>query len=440
MAEIIVFTRVLTPRIKYIADFIFHQVHKTDFLITTDTAVYIAFPGPKINYSLAPLASRELHILPQGLLEKTDILTGDPTLLFAGGLPQLFPDQTGMKSCYGFDLFAAVFYMLSRMEEAGSPARDKYGRYPAIACLASRHNFLHQPVVDLWLIDFFKSLSLLFPGFPPLQRICQVLFTYDIDVAYAHTGRTLHRTLGSFAKNLWRGNLNVLADKALTLTGGARDPFDTYDHILGQSISPLFFFLINQRLTTYDHNILPQSNRLHQLIKKLNAVASIGLHPTYYASEKPHLIGEEKTLLEQMSLQPVRKSRQHYLRFTWPDTYHHLRQAGIQEDYSMAFAEQPGFRAGTCTPFYFFDLANNCSTKLLLYPSCIMDSTFRDDIIMPAADALPVFTGLYDCVKAVGGHFIPIFHNDTLRSFDHDEHPLNFRKLHHDLLHYIRGH
>jgi hypothetical protein len=51
-------------------------------------------------------------------------------------------------------------------------------------------------------------------------------------------------------------------------------------------------------------------------------------------------------------------------------------EAGITEEYSMAFPEAPGFRAGTCKPFYFYDLKNEKVTDLKIFPVTCMDATF----------------------------------------------------------------
>ncbi len=129
------------------------------------------------------------------------------------------------------------------------------------------------------------------------------------------------------------------------------------------------------------------------------------------------------------------RSRQHYLRFSIPATYHHLLHNHIQEDYSMAFAETPGFRAGTCTPFLFFDVEKDATTSLQVFPSPIMESTFRDDIIIPVQEALPYFIQYFEEVNKVNGHFIPIWHNDTLAA----NNKTNFRWLHQQILQYIRN-
>ena len=68
------------------------------------------------------------------------------------------------------------------------------------------------------------------------------------------------------------------------------------------------------------------------------------------------ILKKEKMRLENIINTPVTFSRQHFLRLSIPETYQNLIDLDIEEDYTMGYAKYAGFRASTCTPFYFFDL------------------------------------------------------------------------------------
>ena len=80
------------------------------------------------------------------------------------------------------------------------------------------------------------------------------------------------------------------------------------------------------------------------------------------------MIRVEKQRLEHILGETVYHNRFHFLRFTLPQSYQQLLACGISDDYSMGYADQIGFRAGTCTPFYFYDLENEIQTTLKVHP------------------------------------------------------------------------
>ena len=111
---------------------------------------------------------------------------------------------------------------------------------------------------------------------------------------------------------------------------------------------------------------------------------------------------------------PIEKSRQHYLRLDMPDTYQNLVNLEVKEDYSMGYASYYGFRASTCTPFYFYDLDYEIQTPLKLYPFAVMDGTLRDYLDLSHKRSYEVILKLASEVKKVEGTFITIFHNESL--------------------------
>ncbi len=153
---------------------------------------------------------------------------------------------------------------------------------------------------------------------------------------------------------------------------------------------------------------------MKDLVTKVSEFSEIGIHPSFKTPAIPKKISVEKRRLEKISGKKINKSRQHYLKFTLPDTYNHLIAAGIKEDYSMGFADMPGFRAGTCKPFYFYDLKNEKSTDLKIFPITVMEGSFINYLKIPPHDALDYIFKMIEEVKNVNGTFISIWHNHTL--------------------------
>jgi hypothetical protein len=136
--------------------------------------------------------------------------------------------------------------------------------------------------------------------------------------------------------------------------------------------------------------------------------SEIGLHPSYYSSEKTSLIEKEKKQLEKVSQLKITKSRQHFLRFRFPDTFQALIKAGITDDYSLGWRDEAGFRASIAVPYPFFDLVKNEETMLMLHPIALMDSIFNKN------EEETVLHELREEVKAMGGVLIVLRHNSNI--------------------------
>jgi hypothetical protein len=415
-------------------------------------ACYIIFEVVlKVPYTLSPLPNREqdnlpsilyashkpislshcVQILPEQILFRTKIEKTEVPLIWRNNIPLLFADFENVENELGFDIFAAVFFMVTRFEEYLPFLPDKFGRFPEALSVSGRYDFTHLPVVHYWVMMLWEILLEKWPYLQKPNARPSAIFTYDIDVAYAFKGRTPGRHALSLAKDFVKLDFKNLATKVRTGWGKHQDPSDTYHHISAHSIPRIFFFLLADTKSQYDRNLSPTSRVLLRLIKKIYKTEGVpGIHPSYYSSEKTHLIEEEKKTLENIVNHTVTKSRQHFLKFKTPETFRALIAAGIKEDYSMQYPEMPGFRAGICMPYLWFDVEKDEMTTLMIYPGCIMETTFRDDLLIPAPLTMDWYQRTWESVKKVGGCFIPIWHNDSLQDNIDENNSLAFIYLH----------
>jgi hypothetical protein len=79
----------------------------------------------------------------------------------------------------------------------------------------------------------------------------------------------------------------------------------------------------------------------------------------------------------------------------------------------MGYQSHLGFRAGICTPFYFYDLTNEIVTDLKIFPFCIMDSIMFDYMKISPAKAFQHIKNIVNEVKNVNGTLISIWHDRT---------------------------
>ena len=121
-----------------------------------------------------------------------------------------------------------------------------------------------------------------------------------------------------------------------------------------------------------------------------------------------------ESALEEIIGKSISKSRQHYLRLKFPKTYTRLIKAGIEEDYTLGYSAQPGFRGGICTPYCFYDLKHESVTNLKIIPFNIMDGTLRYYLQLPPEKAFVEIRKIMQEVKNVGGTFVSVWHNETV--------------------------
>lgn len=331
------------------------------------------------------------------------------------GIPVLFADSKGGYSM-PFDIFSAVFYLLSRYEEYLPFAADKHNRFPVSESFLQQQGWLERPLVDEWIAAFSNLLEA--KGVATRKQAFSFKATYDIDIAFSWRYKSIKRTVGTWAKNLFtRPAAGV--QQLLVLSGLRPDPFDCFnwlEHLhREQSILPQYFVLVAGKTTRYDKNNLPGHPAMKRLIADLSRQGHVALHPSYYSHNETIFSAETKTL-ESITGQKNIRSRQHYLRWRLPESYRFLQQRGISEDWSMGFGAAAGFRAGTGRSFLWFDLEQETSTTLRIYPFCFMDSTAHFEMKLKPEEAFSKLDAMAGYLRATGSCLTTVFHNFSLGS------------------------
>lgn len=405
-----------TPRLSYVLNVFFGDrgLIPVGYRLTQDVDEFRTFEGPRMSYGEQPVVEDALFIRSAGLLHQEGISPQNPAPFPWEDTLALFPTEVGVVP---FDMFSAAFYLISRYEEYGTVERDVHGRFLPASSLQYQHGFLRKPVVNqyaVYLRQFLKK-----HGLPELPFTG--ISTIDVDVAYAYRGRSLFETVGGLVKSLIPRQGGRFNERATVLLGRKPDPYDTYGWISevheAAGLSPVYFFLM-RRGTGLDRALDPKSKIMRELILQHADRYQTGLHPSYGSLHRTELIREEKDVLEQILQAPVIRSRQHYLRFELPVTFRTLLELGIQEEYSMAYAAEPGFRAGIAHPFPYYDLPHEEETALTLYPTACMDGTLKEYKKLQTNEAEEVIREMVESVRSTGGTFVSVWHNSSLTERD----------------------
>ena len=244
--------------------------------------------------------------------------------------------------------------------------------------LAFKENFLHLPLINIWLKNFRKTLNQKFPSFTIHYSPFTFIPTYDIDQAWSYLNKSWQKNIGGFLKLMVNGQWSMVKQRGKVLLNKILDPFDAYEWMdelhKTYKVKPVYFFLIPKEKGKYDKNVSPEKPAMQKIIRLHAEKYDIGIHPSWRSGDKTFLFHEEIKTLEKAAGKKIVSSRQHYIRFTLPQTFRLLIQAGIKKDYSMGYGSINGFRASVASSFYWYDLEKEEKTDLELFPFCFMDA------------------------------------------------------------------
>ena len=432
MNELLIYVPKVTNRVRYVFRLVFKDLLKTPYRLTNDLDSFQSADQAKMMYGLKAHTD-DLFFQSWGLLFERGLRNLDYNPLVYKDNKAFFPVYSD-ESVLPFDVFSAIFFLVSRYEEYLPFVKDRHGRFTAHLSLSNQLGILDKPVVNIWALEIKRLILERYPDFNFPQKRFRFIPTYDIDVAWAYKHKGVMRTLGGFYKDLSKFDFVNAIQRTRVLLGKEEDPFDTYELQMEYQkkyhLHSIYFILFGQ-FGPYDKNLNPRNRRFRLLVKWLADYAKIGIHPSYETMDNPGFLKEELSFLEDLLKKDIHRSRQHFLRFSLPDTYQNLIENDITDDYSMGYAALPGFRAGICDTYRFYDLSLEVETKLRIHPFAVMDGTLKDYMHLTTADAIVKIENLVNEVKKVNGTFISLWHNESLSD---EKRWLGWRKVYESML------
>jgi len=408
---LLVYTHKITPRLKYTFKQVCTRILGIPVSLTTKVEEFIAHDSLKMSYTRQPLGN-EIFVKSHDILFEQGIADIDIHIHHWDNTKCFF--YNGDKSTMPFDIFAASFYLLSRYEEYLPQVKDAYGRFLATESLAYKNNFLDQPVVDIWAYKFKEVLQEHFPKYDFPKKSYSVKPIIDVPSAYNYKLKGILRTIGGTFKDLFSFNLRNLYERYAVLFGMKHDPYDTFKYIINKqkqyNFKFLMFFLIGD-YSTYDKGINVNKKMYVSLIKQMADYCRVGLKASYFATDDIEVLKKEKVKMEAIINTSLTISRQSFSRVNLPESYRNLVNLEIAEDYTMGYVNHIGFRAGTCTPFLFYDLDYEVQTPLRINSFHIMDYVLIST--QSLLDKKKVMNEIIQVIKQVNGEFVPVFHNYT---------------------------
>lgn len=337
------------------------------------------------------------------------------------------PDEVKL----GIDIFGSAFFMLGRYEELVIKERDTHSRFPALTSIALKEGFLNRPVVDEYVEILWQLLSSLWPGLVRKKREFKIIPTHDVDSPFLYATAPVRTLLNSLAGDIIRRKdirlfINNLDSIIATKRGRYwSDPHFTFPRILDLSekygLKSCFYFMTGRR-SALDGNYDIEHPLIQNLMKTIHEQGhEIGIHLSYNSYLNSVRIAEEfnalKLACNRIGIdQTTFGGRQHYLRWSVPETWRAYAKAGIAYDTTLTYAEQIGFRCGTCHEYTVFDLKERQQLNLVERPLSVMECSALDPIYMNLdySSAYREIMAIRNCCRKYNGNFVILWHNSWL--------------------------
>ena len=409
---LLIYTHKITPRLTYTMRQLFTRILGVEITFTTKVEDFIKHSGAKITYTKQALQN-EFFVRSNDLLFEQGINDFQITVRDWNGVPCFF--SAGERSNIPFDIFSASFYLLSRYEEYLPHVKDVHGRFPPKESLAHMNNFLRLPVVDIWAYRLREMLLEKFPDLEYTSREYKYTSLIDVTTSHSYAYRGLVRSVAGLFYDLGTLKLRRVVNRVKVWFDPQSDPYDNFEYLVDLHkklhLKSIFFFQF-AAYSTYDKNVSPNHNKFRYLIKSISDYSTVALAASYSSFTNVELLKKERKDLAGVINRSVDASRMRYNRIQLPQSYRDLIEAEFTDDYTMGYTHELGFRAGTCSTFYFYDINLEIQQPIRVHPFAVHDyalNNFKNKEAM-----LEGVNGIYQQIQNVEGEFLSIFSNELL--------------------------
>ncbi|WP_244534012.1 polysaccharide deacetylase family protein [Maribacter aquivivus] len=391
---------------------IFVNILGVELDFTTKVEEFIKHTGPKITYTKQPLQN-EFFVRGNELLFEQGINDIELNIAVWEDIPCFF--QAGERSNLPFDIFAASFFLLSRYEEYLPHVKDIHGRFSPKDSIAFQNGFLQKPVVDIWALKLLDALKERFPDLEYKNKSYDFISVIDVATSHCYANRGVIRGLAGMLMDIGTFKLKRVYDRIAVALNRQKDPYDNYAELIAlhkkYNVKCNFFFQYAD-YSKYDKNVSTNSIKFKSLIKYVADYVPVSLAASYSSFSDLELLKKEKANLEVVINRPVNNCKMRYNRVDVPQTYRNLIAAEFTNDYTMGYTFELGFRAGTCTPFQFYDIPLEVKQPIKVHPFAIHDISLSK--IKKDQEVLRQVQLITNEVSKVNGTLITMFSNEVL--------------------------
>lgn len=411
--KIIIYTPTLNARTKYIFNFIFVSILRTEISVTSDKNTFLKSIDFKLNYSENAFAD-EFFFKNSGLLDSNHIDSIKLKTIPFADYHVPFPIKN---SALPFDVFATSFFILTRYEEY-LHYQTSNTDFKVQNSYQYKWKILNKPIIDEWALILKNLILKKEPNYTfnskqfYNQPTINLKITPDIPKGIFPKTKRLIGAVFNQKENYF----HVMFNNFIGLDVNAKNAIT---EINDKEISANAIFFVGLPLDVKEGDFY--SNSI-----KLLKTKTLGLLRTSHLPKT-----NIKSSLKIISSTSATNSSQQLQTLKLPDDYINLLNAGINNDFSMGYDDQLGFRAGTCTPFFWFDLQLDKVTTLNVKPFCLSDTAIHK---LNPEKAQELIKECIDSIKFVNGHLYSSWQLKSLsKKFKHNK----WHKFYNHTINYI---
>ncbi len=375
--DILIYVPKVTPRINYTFRQVCVRILGLRISFTTKIETFIGHKGAKFSYSNQRLGN-EIYIQSFGLLEEQGV--NDVEIVVSEWENQPYFFKTSPQSDIPYDIFSASFYLMTRYEEYLPHVKNNYGDFPATESLGFQHEFLTKPIINIWMQKFAEILQTKFKDLTPHPPKRNLQVNIAIKKAFKYRKLGISRSFVGFTSDLFKLKFRQILSRLKTLFKPQTDPYDVFDELVNfktkHGFGMDFMFQLGD-YSLYTKNINFRKRIYKKLIKSMGDYSEIGLLPSYEAINNFEQLHNEIKRFEQIANHELKSIMIKDRSINFPEFYVALDKTDIVKDFSMGYYDQAGFRAGTCTPFLFYDLNLEQASPVEIRPYFLSSKSFK---------------------------------------------------------------
>ncbi|MGB0788866.1 MAG: hypothetical protein ACPGQR_04960, partial [Marinirhabdus sp.] len=266
-------------------------------------------------------------------------------------------------------------------------------------------------VVDHWARHVQQLVTARYPGVPWQCPTVKKHSIIAVSQPYEFLEKGLFRTVTGAMHDLGKGNFKRVLERVRVRLKLKKDPCDNYDWVLNKSKGakwPVSFFFILGEAPHFEQSINTYRKNYAKLIKHVGDYKNVGLIFSHKALRDFNMMKKEKKRMDNIRHQETQITMHACNLVQLPGLYRNLVELEVKQDFTLYYRDTPGFRAGTCTPFLFYDLDFEIKTPLIVQPISLCSTISETE---NTEGVSKIFNTLQNEVKIVGGTLAVVFSN-----------------------------